>query len=46
MQVDAKNIENIIIIFNICDCGIEKKHFFIQIKTNLKLKYIMIKWDN
>ncbi len=43
MQTNAKNIENIIIIFNICDYGIEKKTFSIQIKTNSKLKYIMIK---
>jgi hypothetical protein len=42
MQIDVKNLENIIIIFNICDYGIEKKTF---LHSNLKKIYIEIYYD-
>jgi hypothetical protein len=40
MKIGAKNIENIIIIFNICDYGIEKKKFQIEIYYD-KMKQLM-----
>jgi hypothetical protein len=39
MKIDAKNIENIIIIFNICDYGIEKKTFNFFLKFQIKIYY-------